>query len=66
MASRKRMGAPPKPSKEKKKAHITCWMTEDQKALIERAAKQDGDPPGPWLRKAGERAARAKLLGEGS
>jgi uncharacterized protein (DUF1778 family) len=61
MPVKKRRGAPPKPPKDKKDAHITCWMTDEQKALMVRAAEAQGDAPGTWLRKAGESAARSQL-----
>jgi len=57
----KKRGAPPKPAKARKEAHVTCWMTEEQKALMTRAAEKAGDAVGTWLRKVGERAARVEL-----
>jgi uncharacterized protein (DUF1778 family) len=53
-----------KPAAEKKDAHMTVWMTDDQADQITRAAKaEDEDKPSSWVRKVALRAARA-ILGE--
>lgn len=48
-----------------KSKHLSVWVSEDQKALITRAAAaEDEDKPGRWLRKLGLKRAR-EVLGEG-
>jgi hypothetical protein len=55
----KTRGPKEKPANEKKKAHLTIWLTDDQHDGVRRAAENDMDTPSAWARKAILRAVEA-------
>lgn len=61
------MGRPPKPPKEVKSASVRVRMTKAERAIVERAAKSQGEELSTWARAAllarAEQALRPKRGG---
>ena len=52
------MARPPKPAHERKTANMKLPLTDEEKGLIERAARDRGAKPVTWAREALLRAAK--------
>ena len=61
----KKRGQPAKAAEDRHSKSICCWLTEESKERITRAAQAAGDAAGHWLGKVGDEAARRALAALG-
>jgi len=54
-----RIGRPPVAEDERKSTHIKVLLTEEQREILERAAKAEGDGVSTWVRRVALKAAGA-------